>query len=136
MIQMVLMIGIGIVFFHLQFTGNLFNLFVVGILGAVVFLGLGFAVAGVSKSEDQVAPLANMVVFPMMVLSGIFFSRSNLPGFVYAITNFFPLTYLADAMRSISIEGSPLHGVIKQLIGLAVWAVFSCVLAVKMFRWE
>jgi ABC-2 type transport system permease protein len=136
MIQMVLMVGIGIVFFHLHFTGNLFNLFVVGILGAIVFLGLGFAVAGVSKSEDQVAPLANMVVFPMMVLSGIFFSRSNLPGFVYAITNFFPLTYLADAMRSISIEGSPLHGVIKQLIGLAVWAVFSCVLAVKMFRWE
>src|SRR5262245_57273647 len=116
MIQMVLMVGIGVVFFHLHFTGNLFSLFIVGTLGAIVFLGMGFAVAGVSKSEDQVAPLANMLVFPMMVLSGIFFSRSNLPGFVLAITNFFPLTYLADAMRSIAIEGSPLHGVFTQMI--------------------
>jgi ABC-2 type transport system permease protein len=136
MIQMVLMVGLGIVFFHLHFTGNLLNIFVVGTLGAVVFLGMGFAVAGVSKSEDQVAPLANMLVFPMMVLSGIFFSRSNLPAFVYAITDFFPLTYLADALRSIAIEGSPLHGVFKQMIGLAVWAIASCVIAVKMFRWE
>lgn len=136
MMQMVVMLGIGIVFFHLHFTGNLLNLFIVGTLGAVVFLGMGFAVAGISKSEDQVAPLANMVVFPMMVLSGIFFSRSNLPSFVYAITNFFPLTYLADAMRSIAIEGSPLHGVFTQIIGLAIWAVVSCVIAVKMFRWE
>ena len=136
MMQMVLMVGIGMIFFDLHFTGNLFNVFLVGTLGAVVFLGMGFAVAGVSKSEDQVAPLANMIVFPMMLLSGIFFSRSNLPGFVYAITNFFPLTYLADAMRSIAIDGSSLHGVIKEIIGLAVWAVFSCILAVKMFRWE
>jgi len=135
-IQMVLMVGIGVVFFHLHFTGNLFSLFIVGTLGAIVFLGMGFAVAGISKSQDQVAPLANMLVFPMMVLSGIFFSRSNLPRFVYAITDFFPLTYLADAMRSIAIEGSPLHGVFKQMIGLAVWAVVSCVIAVKMFRWE
>jgi ABC-2 type transport system permease protein len=136
MIQMALMVGLGIIFFHLHFSGNLLYLFIVGTLGAVVFLGMGFAVAGISKSEDQVAPLANILVFPMMVLSGIFFSRSNLPGFVYAITNFFPLTYLADAMRSIAIEGSPLHGVFKQMIGLAIWAVVSCVIAVKMFRWE
>ncbi len=136
MMQIVLMVGVGMLFFHLHFTGNVLNLFFVGMLGAIVFLGMGFAVAGISKSEDQVAPLANMLVFPMILLSGIFFSRSNLPGFVYAITNFFPLTYLADAMRSIAIEGATLQGVIRQMIGLAVWAVVSCVLAVKMFRWE
>jgi ABC-2 type transport system permease protein len=136
MIQIVLMVGVGMIFFHLHFTGNVLSLFFVGMLGAIVFLGMGFAIAGVSKSEDQVAPIANMLVFPMMLLSGIFFSRTNLPGFVYAITDFLPLTYLADAMRSIAIDGSPLHGVIKQMIGLAIWAVVSCVLAVKMFRWE
>ena len=100
------------------------------------FSRLGFAVAGVSKSEDQVAPLANMLVFPMMVLSGIFFSRSNLPGFVYSITNYFPLTYLADAMRSIAIDGANLISVGPQIIGLTVWAIISCIIAVKMFRWE
>ncbi len=136
MMQIVLMVVIGMLFFKLQFSGNLLNLFAVGTLGAVVFLALGFAVAGVSKSEDQVAPLANMLVFPMMVLSGIFFSRSNLPGFVYSITNYFPLTYLADAMRSIAIDGANLISVGPQIIGLTVWAIISCIIAVKMFRWE
>jgi ABC-2 type transport system permease protein len=136
MMQIVLMVAIGMLFFKLHFSGNLISLFIVGILGAIVFLAMGFAVAGVSKSEEQVAPLANVLVFPMMLLSGIFFSRSNLPGFVKSITNFFPLTYLADAMRSIAIDGANLISVGNQIIGLVVWAVISCVIAVKMFRWE
>jgi ABC-2 type transport system permease protein len=130
------MVAVGMIFFKLHFEGNLLNLFAIGILGAIVFLGMGFAVAGVSKSEDQVAPLANLLVFPMMLLSGIFFSRSNLPGFIHSITNFFPLTYLADAMRSIAIDGANLISVWPQIIGLTVWAVLSIIVAVKMFRWE
>jgi ABC-2 type transport system permease protein len=136
MMQIVVLVAVGMLFFKLNFTGNFLSLFAVGILGAVVFLGMGFAVAGVSKSEEQVAPLANVIVFPMMLLSGIFFSRANLPGFVHAITDFFPLTYLADAMRSIAIDGATLMSVWPQIVGLAVWSLVSCVIAVKMFRWE
>ncbi|HSE42499.1 MAG TPA: ABC transporter permease [Acidobacteriota bacterium] len=136
MLQIMLMVAVGMLFFKLHFTGNLLNLFAVGVLGAVVFLAIGFAVAGVSKSEEQVAPLANVIVCPMMLLSGIFFSRNNLPGFVKSITNFFPLTYLADAMRSISIDGATLSTVFPQVAGLFVWAVLACIIAVKMFRWE
>jgi ABC-2 type transport system permease protein len=105
-------------------------------LGAVVFLAMGFALAGISKSEDQVAPLANIITLPMMLLSGVFFSRANLPGFVRTLTDFFPLTYLADGMRSIAIDGASLVQVGPQLLGLVVWSIISCVLAVRMFRWE
>jgi ABC-2 type transport system permease protein len=136
MMQIVVLTAVGIFFFHLNFTGNLFNMFVIGILGAIVFLGIGFAIAGVSKSEDQVAPLANVVSLPMMLLSGIFFSRANLPGFAHAVTAFFPLTYLADGMRSIAIDGASLPQVAPQLIGLVVWCGISTILAVRLFRWE
>ena len=72
----------------------------------------------------------------MLLLSGIFFSRNNLPGFVHTITDFFPLTYLADGMRSIAIDGATLAQIGPQLLGLGIWCVVSCAIAVKMFRWE
>lgn len=136
LMQMSLMIAVGIFFFHLHFIGNILNVFIIGMLGAVVFLAMGYALAGISKSEDQVAPMANILALPMMLLSGIFFSRNNLPGLVHTITSFFPLTYLADGMRSIAIDGATLAQVGPQIAGLAVWCVVSVFLAVKMFRWE
>jgi ABC-2 type transport system permease protein len=135
-IQMTIMVAAGVLLFDLHFVGGVGELFVVGILGAVVFLGIGFAIAGVSKSEDQVAPIANVINLPMMLLSGVFFSRANLPGFVHVITDYFPLTYLADGLRSVAIDGASLGQVGPQLMGLSVWSVLSCVVAVRLFRWE
>ena len=136
MMQVSVMIGAGVLFFDLHFVGSFVELFIVGMLGAVVFLAIGFALAGISKSEDQVAPLANIISLPMMLLSGVFFSRSNLPDFVHVVTDYFPLTYLADGMRSIAIDGASLVQVWQQLLGLCVWSVVSCAVAIKLFRWE
>jgi ABC-type multidrug transport system permease subunit len=72
----------------------------------------------------------------MMALSGVFFSRSNLPGVLRSVAGFFPLTYLADGMRSVAIDGATLAQITPQLAGLAVWGVIACVAAVKLFRWE
>lgn len=136
MLQVVIMVGVGMLAFNLHFIGSLLDMMVVGILGGIVFLSIGFALSGSSKSEDQVAPLANIVTLPMMMLSGIFFSRSNLPGFAHVITDYFPLTYLTDGLRSIAIEGATLPMVWPQLLGLAVWAIITVFIAVKAFRWE
>ncbi|MBM2840719.1 MAG: Transport permease protein [Bacteroidetes bacterium] len=136
MAQICIMIGVGVVFFDLHFIGSFLELFFVGMLGAIVFLSIGFALAGIAKSEDQVAPAANIIALPMMLLSGIFFSRNNLPGVIHTITDYLPLTYLADSMRSIAIDGATLTQVAPQLLGLGVWCVISCSIAVKMFRWE
>jgi ABC-2 type transport system permease protein len=136
MTQVLIMVGAGVLFFHLHFIGSLFNMMIVGVLGGIVFLSIGFALSGISKSEDQVAPLANIITLPMLMLSGVFFSRANLPGFAHVITNFFPLTYLADGLRNIAIEGATLAEVSPQLIGLAVWSVITLFIAIKAFRWE
>jgi ABC-2 type transport system permease protein len=136
MTQVLIMVGAGVLFFHLHFIGSLFNMIIVGLLGGVVFLSIGFALSGISKSEDQVAPLANIITLPMLMLSGVFFSRSNLPGFAHVVTDFFPLTYLADGLRRIAIEGATLADVFPQLLGLSVWSVITLFIAVKAFRWE
>ena len=134
--QIVVLVGVAIVFFDLQFRGSLLDLFAIGLLGGGVFLAIGFFLAGIAKTEDQVVPLANVVSLPMMLLSGVFFSRSNLPEPVRWVTEFFPLTYLADGMRSIVIEGSTLPALWLQISGLGFWSVVSVWVAVKVFRWE
>ncbi len=136
MLQICLLVAAGIAFFHFNFVGNLFDLFLLGVIGAVIFLAIGFALAGISKNEDQVAPLANLITLPMTLLSGVFFNRSYLPGFVHTVTDIFPLTYLTDGMRSVAIDGMGLGQILPQLAGLCVWAILSCIMAVKMFRWE
>ena len=135
-LQVVIMVGAGLLMFDLHFVGSLFDMLVIGILGGIVFLSIGFALSGMSKSEDQVAPLANIITLPMMFLSGVFFSRSNLPGIAHTITDFFPLTYLADGLRTVAIEGASLADVWVQVLGLSVWSVITIILAIKMFKWE
>lgn len=136
MAQIVIMTLIPYFFLNLHFIGSFWEMFVVGILGAIVFLSMGFAIAGIGKSEDQVAPLANIIAMPMMMLSGIFFSRNSLPGFVRAVVDYLPLSFLADSMRSIAIDGATLSQVTPQIIGLAIWSVVAILVAVKMFQWE
>ena len=68
---------------------------------------MGFALAGISKNEDQVAPLANLITLPMTLLSGVFFSRTHLPRVVHAITDLFPLTFLADVFEHAFDFGFP-----------------------------
>jgi ABC-2 type transport system permease protein len=135
-VQVAMMVAAGLWFFQLHLIGNVLNMFVLAILGAVIFLAIGFALAGASKSEDQVAPLANILTLPMLLLSGVFFSRSNLPGFIHTVTGWFPLTFLVDGMRSVAIDGATLFDVMPQVLGLGVWAVVACAIAIKLFRWE
>ncbi len=134
--QVAIMVWAGMLLFHIHFVGSLLNMLVVGILGGIIFLAIGFALSGISKSEDQVAPLANIITLPMLFLSGVFFSRSALPGFAHTITDFFPLTYLTDGLRNISTEGATLPMIWPQLLGLSAWAVIAVFLAIKAFRWE
>jgi len=136
MIQMLIMTLVPYYLLDLHFIGSFAEMFVVGTIGAVVFLSFGFAIAGISKSEDQVAPLANVIAMPMLMLSGVFFSRSTLPGFVRAVVDYFPLSFLADAMRAIAIEGATLADVFPQIAGLVAWVVVAVYIAVKLFRWE
>jgi ABC-2 type transport system permease protein len=105
-------------------------------LGILIFLGVGFAIAGWAKEETQVAPVANLIQLPMLLLSGIFFTRDGFPGWLKALTDYFPLTYVGHGLRSIANEGVGLAEISGDMIGMSVWLVVVYFIAVKVFRWE
>jgi ABC-2 type transport system permease protein len=126
----------GTYFFDFHMVGNYFNFAIVCILGILIFLGIGFAIAGWAKDETQVAPVANLIQLPMLMLSGIFFSREAFPGWLKSITDYFPLTYVSHGLRKIANEGAGLSQIPFDLIGMGVWLVLIYVLAVRLFKWE
>lgn len=131
-----LLLAFGDLFFDFHMLGNYVNFFIVCVLGILIFLGMGFAIAGWAKDETQVAPVANLIQLPMLLLSGIFFSRELFPGWLRVITDYFPLTYVNDALRKIANEGASLSQLPVQLAGMAVWLILVYALAVRVFRWE
>jgi len=80
--------------------------------------------------------LSNVVMMPMMFLSGVFFPRDALPDLLKSITQYMPLTYLADGMRKVIVEGSGLIQIQAEIFGLLAWIFISFILAIKFFKWE
>ena len=116
--------------------GSYVTLFVVVIIGSAIFLAIGFAIAGWAKNEDQAAPVANLISLPMLFLSGVFFPREAMPDVLQRITDFLPLTYLADALRKITNDGAGVADISQDLLGLMVWAVIAFLIALRLFKWE
>lgn len=136
MLQVLILVGIGVLFFDMHLVGSIFNMLVMALVGTLTFLAIGFGIAGWAKDENQAAPVANLISFPMMFLSGTFFPRESFPAYLQTITDYMPLTYLADGMRRIANEGATLWMVRGDIIGLLVWFVVAFFIAIRVFKWE
>lgn len=136
LITMSVMFAVAISVFHLKVVGNYVELALFLSLSIVMILGIGLAIGGWAKNERQVAPLANIVVFPMMFLSGTFFPRFLMPQWLQHITNYLPLTPVIDGIRLIATEGKSLIGIAPQLGVMGLWAVIIYAIAFRVFRWE
>jgi ABC-2 type transport system permease protein len=136
-LQTILLATVGVLFFgfHLE-PAAWFSFLVLALIGSAVFQEIGFAIAGWAKTEDQAQPVAQLIQFPMMFLSGTFFPRDGFPHLLQVITGFLPLTYLADALRQVANDNASLWAVRSDLLGLAVWAVIAGFIAVRVFSWE
>lgn len=138
LLQTIVLLAVAVTFF--QYTPkdgiiSLAQMMVVITFGLVVFLGLGYIVAGVGKSEDQVAPLSNLITLPQFLLAGTFFEVSGLPGWLQAIAKALPLYNFNEAMRYISLDGQYLWStdVLIQLGFLTLWAIVIYFVASKVF---
>lgn len=109
---------------------------IIAIFASWVFIALGLIISNVAKTENSAAPLATGITLPMMFLSGVFFPLSVLPDWLSTVTQYLPLTFLADAFRPVVILGEPLWSQGSELLGLAVWAAVIFAVAVRVFRWE
>ncbi|HRN90756.1 MAG TPA: ABC transporter permease [Candidatus Saccharibacteria bacterium] len=136
LISLAIMFAVAIWIFNLQVVGNWFELGVFIVLGIITILGIGLALGGWAKNERQVAPLANIIVFPMMFLSGTFFPRFLMPEWLQNISAFLPLTPVIDGIRLIATEGKGLIDILPQLGLIGAWMIVIYAIAFKVFRWE
>ncbi|MGZ5281743.1 MAG: ABC transporter permease, partial [Bacteroidia bacterium] len=105
-------------------------------LGLVVFMGFGFTISGIAKTESTVPPLANIVTLPQFILSGTFFSVEVFPVWLQYVSKIMPLTYLNNALRKVAFEGASLIDVRIDIMILAIWGIVIYIIAAKVFKWE
>jgi ABC-2 type transport system permease protein len=134
--QAALIVGISVAAFHVQIQGNLLQLAGLTLLGALTFVALGYLIASVAKTVESASGISSVLNFPMMFLSGVFFPLALLPAFLAPIVRAMPLTYLADAIRQVTMGSTPDFPMSVDIAVLAVWAVASTVLAAFLFKWE
>jgi ABC-type multidrug transport system permease subunit len=108
---------------------------VVCTLGALAFSAIGLLVASRAKTIEGVSGLLNLVMIPMWLGSGVFFSYERFPERLHPVLRALPLTALNDALRGGMIDGEGLMAVLPEIGVLAVWSVASFALALRIFRW-
>jgi len=106
------------------------------VLGAASFSGLGLLVASRAKTIETVSGLMNLVMLPMWLLSGVFFSSERFPDWMQPFIKALPLTALNDALRAVMLEGRSLTELGREIGVLVVWGVTTFVIALKIFRWR
>lgn len=127
---------VAITVFDLKVNGNYLEIFIFTLFSIFLILGLGLAIGGWAKNERQAAPLSNIIVFPMLFLSGTFFPRFGMPVWLQHATNYLPLTPVIDGLRLLTTEGKHLTDLGPQLGIMAVWFVVIYAIAFRVFRWE
>jgi len=134
--ELIVLVGVGWLAFGVAVHGSLGLLAITSLLGAVTFCGLGLLVASRVRTIEGASGLANFVMLPMWLVSGVFFSSERFPDRLQPLIRALPLTALNDALRGIMNEGRPLSGVGTQLLILSAWGILSFLLALRIFRWR
>ncbi len=118
------------------FRGSFVLLVAVSLLGALTFSGLGLLTAARPRTIEGVSGIMNMVMVPMWIFSGIFFSTERFPEKIQPFVQALPLTALNDALRGVMLQGTGLVPLLPELAVLAVWGTVSFLVALKIFRWQ
>ena len=136
LVSLAILFTIAIAVFNLTVIGNWLAILLWVVLSIVMILGIGLAIGGWAKNERQAAPLGNLVVFPMMFLSGTFFPRFLMPDWLQGVSSWLPLTPVIDGIRLIATEGKGILDILPQFGLLMGWLVVIYIIAFRVFRWE
>jgi ABC-type multidrug transport system permease subunit len=134
-VEVGLLLGFGIFFFHVRVLGSWFTILVTGTFGALSFSGLGLLSASRAQKIESASGIINLLMMPMWIFSGVFFSYERFPAVIQPFIKALPLTALNDALRSTILEGASLASQSGRLLVLLVWGFLSFLLALRLFRW-
>lgn len=122
--------------FGVPVRGNILLLPLIIILGSAAFSGIGLLIACRTEKIETVSGLMNLVMLPMWIMGGAFFSPGNFPAYMQPIVQALPLTQVTGAMREVMLKGYSLDQIAWRLAILAAWAVITFALALRFFRWR
>ncbi len=134
-LEVPVLVGFGMIAFGIPLRGSVLTLGAVAVLGALAFSGLGLLVASRAKNTQTASGLMNLVMMPMFVLSGVFFSADHFPAALQPFVRALPLTALNDAFRAVMNEGAGVAAILPQAALLAAVAVVTFALSLRLFRW-
>jgi ABC-type multidrug transport system permease subunit len=122
--------------FGMPVRGSIVSIALVALLGALGFGSIGLLVGSRVRTLEAVSGLMNLMMVPMWVLSGVFFSSSNFPEVVQPLIRALPLTALVDALRAVVLEGATLGGIRRELVTMAAWTIVPFLVGLRIFKWR
>jgi ABC-type polysaccharide/polyol phosphate export permease len=135
-LEVLVLVGVAHFGFGVPLRGPLAVLALIALLGSLAFSALGVLIAARPQTTEGASGLMNLVMLPMWVFSGVFFSSSRFPAAIQPFVQALPLTAVNDALRANMLEGAGLGAVAGELAILALWATGAFVLALRLFRWR
>ena len=136
LIQLTVLILFAVTILDVRIVGNFASFYLMIILGTFIFLCLGFCLGSIAKTQQAVMAVGNLVIFPQIFLSGVFYPIESMPELIQPIANLLPLSFVSTAMREIANNGASLLEITPTLIGIATWLVIAFVLATRLFVWK
>jgi ABC-type polysaccharide/polyol phosphate export permease len=131
-----ILLAFGVLAFDVPVRGSLGSLVAIVLLGSMTFGGLGLLVAARPRTIEGASGLMNLIMLPMWVLSGVFFSSARFPDAAQPFIKALPLTALVDGLRKVMLEGVSFGGIANEALVLAVWLVLGFAVALRIFRWQ
>ena len=133
-------VSVLVAFAHFAFAvpvrGSLADLALVSVLGAMTFSGMGLLVASRARTIEGVSGLMNLVMVPMWIASGIFFSTERFPDALQPIIQGLPLTAVNDALRAVMLDGQSAVGMGGEIAITVAWGILAFLGALTLFRWQ
>lgn len=135
-LEVIVILAFGVAAFQVPVRGSFALLGLITVLGALCFGGIGLLVAARARTLEAANGLMNLVMVPMWLFSGVFFSSERFPKAAQPFIQALPLTALNNALRAVMLEGRSLAAIGGELVVLAVWALAAFAVALKIFRWQ
>jgi ABC-type polysaccharide/polyol phosphate export permease len=130
------LLGFAVLVFGVPFRASVGTLALISVLSALAFTSLGLLISSRVQTVEGVSGITNLVMLPMWIFSGVFFSASRFPDAMQPLIRLLPLTAVIDALRATVLRGAGLGSIVPELLVITAWLVLSFPLALWLFRWK
>ena len=135
-VEVIVFLGFAWLVFGVPFRGSIWELAFLCVLISMSFSGLGLLIASRARTTEGVSGLMNLVMLPMWILSGVFFSASRFPNIIQPFVRILPLTAANDALRANMLQGTAIGHLIAPVVVLLIWLTIPFAISLRIFRWR